>query len=684
VDALSLDEALLLSRELPHLRALIAGELGGIDREAARGLALGVLNIAQGHPKLLELADGQARDPGRLAALVEAGGEAWRDAGGLPDGFFTDGETRASGEDYLDVLGAWTRVVSETLAAGERTLFWFLCCLEEADRIRPVLNSVWGHLWTQLRLDGQPPAPHHVLTAIAAQGLVAVRGETASEDESYAIHPGVAAAGRVQAGEPFRDAVDTEAAAYWDAVYRYASGETGDHGTDTGLMVRAGLAAVPYLIRRQQWTTAAFMLERAFNRDPSRANAAAVLPAIQDITDRDPAQAGKLALVLAVLDLAAGERQMRAYLNAAVARGDYRAASVTAGRLVTLCLDGGRLAEALTLAEQKAGYTRQAGLGPWTQLADEGQRLQVLNEMGQAGRVLAEVQRLRDRVQALPAAPGPDETANPWNVRETLLDAGRYAALQLGRWQDALDLNAAQSTSKRGRSAPAADIARSRFNDYAPLLRLGRTGEALALLLGCRQVFHDASDIQAVGTVLSALASVEDERGHGDAAISMERDALRYSYLAGEVIAIAVSYHNLGNYLRRHARQCVPALSCHLTAALICTLTGAAYTDDSVRAAASDLRALGTQDAGNPARATASVPDESGLVPAAPVAVPPADIRSLCSHLSDIPGTDLAALLAALSPDADAVEQVYAQLVNLVREEASRVEGGGDATVRSG
>ena len=93
-----------------------------------------MLNVAQGHPKLLELADGQARDPGRLAALVEAGGVAWRDAGGLPDGFFTDGEARASGEDYLEVLGAWTRVVSETLPDGERVLFWFLCCLEEPHR----------------------------------------------------------------------------------------------------------------------------------------------------------------------------------------------------------------------------------------------------------------------------------------------------------------------------------------------------------------------------------------------------------------------------------------------------------------------------------------------------------------------------------------------------------------------
>ena len=78
-------------------------------------------------------------------------------------------------------------------------------------------------------------------------------------------------------------------------------------------------------------------------------------------------------------------------MDAAVATGDYRAASVTAGRLTDLCRDSGRLAEALALADQTADYTRQAGLGPWTQLSDEVRRLQVLTTMGQASQVLAEV-----------------------------------------------------------------------------------------------------------------------------------------------------------------------------------------------------------------------------------------------------------------------------------------------------
>jgi hypothetical protein len=683
VDALSLDEALLLARELPHLRDLIRGTLPGVDREVSRRLALGVLNVAQGHPKLLELADGQAADPGRLAALIEAGDQAWRAAGGLPDGFFATGESvsPASGKlvapasgyvgasvtgqsvapatghagasvtghasaptaDYLRVLAAWTTVVAGTLAAGERVLFWFLCCLEEPDRDRQVLDGNWADLWNRLGLDGMPPEPDAALKAIAGRGLVAVRGERGS----YAIHPGVAEAGRARAGKPFRDAADAEAAAYWIAVFRYASRETGDGPVDTGLSVRAGLAAVPYLIRQERWADAGYLLEHAFVRDPSRANGAAVLPAIEEIAARDPRQADVAARVLQVIDPAAAEARLRAYLDAAVARGDYQAASVAAGRLINACRARGRLAEALTLAGQMAGYTRQAGLGPWTQLSDEVARLQILNAMGQAGRVLAEVERLRGHMQTLPAAPGPDETVPAWTVREVLLDTGRNAALQLSRWDDALDLTVAQIASMRERRAPAAQVARSRFNEYGPLLRLGRTGEALELLLDCRKVFQDANDTGMLGKTLTALADTEDHRGHGDAAISLERDALRYTYLAGDVIGIAVSYHNLGNYLRRHARQPAPALACHLASALICALTGADDGGQSVRGAAEDLREFG------------------------PVATPPADLAALCGQIGEIPGADLHRLLTALAPDPAATEQTLQQLITQAQSEAA-------------
>ncbi|HEY2284235.1 MAG TPA: hypothetical protein VGH88_00685 [Streptosporangiaceae bacterium] len=72
-----------------------------------------------------------------------------------------------------------------------------------------------------------------------------------------------------------------------------------------------------------------------------------------------------------------------------------------------------------------AGYTRQAGLGPWTQLADEGWRLQILGLMGEHEQVLDQIPALRARMDQLPASQGSDESIQPWNVREATLDRGR-------------------------------------------------------------------------------------------------------------------------------------------------------------------------------------------------------------------------------------------------------------------
>jgi CHAT domain len=645
VDALSLDEALLLARELPHLRDLIRGELAGVDGGVARRLALGVLNVAQGHPKLLELAEGQAADPARLSALVEAGDQAWRQAGGLPEGFFSIGESRAAGEDYLGVLGAWTDAVADGIDAGSRVLFWFLCCLEEGDRIRPVAEANWVRVWARLGRDGDPPDLIQGLAGLADRGLVAVRTGAAKADESYGIHPGVAGAGRARAGKQFQDAADVELAAFWEAVADDALAREAEART-TGMVVRAGLAAAPYLLRQEQWYTAAYLLERAYQRDQSRATAAAVLPALQAIaaTGQIPEASGALANVLRLIDPAAAERQMRAILDAAMTRGDYRAASLAAGDLITLCRDSGRLGEALALASQKAGYTRRAGLGLWTQLLDEGRRLQILNQMGRAGEVLTEVERLRAHMQTLPAAPDPDETVYPWNIREGLLDTGRSAALQLGRWADALELNAAATASQRDRGALAGEIAGSRFNDYYPLIRLGRNDEALALLLECRQAFEHTHDIRMLGKTLGALAEVEYQRGHDEAAITLIRDALRYSYLGGDVTAIAVAYHNLGAY---SPRQTATALACHLAAALIRTLADASGADGSARAAGVDLRAAGTG---------------AGL---------PADVAGLCEQVAGIPGTDLGRLIDALAPRPGTAQQVLGELLAQVRELAA-------------
>ena len=162
---------------------------------------------------------------------------------------------------------------------------------------------------------------------------------------------------------------------------------------------------------------------------------------------------------------------------------NFRLASGAAGALVNLLMDYGRLREALDLADQEAEYTRQAGLGPWTQLADQAQQLQILGMMGQHRQVLDQIQALQAQMDTLPATSGRNETVKPWNVRETILNIGYFSALALGEWQQCLDLNAAVLASKHARGASAYEIIRIRFNDYSPLIELGRLADAERILL---------------------------------------------------------------------------------------------------------------------------------------------------------------------------------------------------------
>ena len=652
VDALSADEALLLARELPNLAALKLGQVPGLGATVSKRFARNAMAMARGHPKLLELAEGQAANPAHLLELVKTGDQEWRRLGGVPDGFFADGEATASGEDYLTVLAAWTKTVTDTLMPGERDLFWLLCCLEEHDRELDFLEATWDGLWERLGHDGPLPAIQQALVTITVSGLATRQPATHEADESYLVHPAIAAAGREHAGQRFQDSADAVAALYCYAVYEVASGAGSDGQVHTELTLDAGLAAVPYLIRQQLWSVAAAILERVFLYDPSAANAAVALPAIRQITRHDPSNAAILARILEAIDPAAADAQARAHLDSAVTAGDFRTACSVASFLTDLCRESGRLDEALTFAEQTADCARQAGHGPWTQLAAEGRRLQVLDELGQARQVLDEVGSLRDRMQGLPLTRGPDEATPPWNVREALLNTGQSAAVALGEWDAALSLSAEITTSMRERRAPATDIARARFNDYGPLLGLGRVEEALTLLRDCRRVLQDAQDIASLGAVFTALADVEDARGHGIAACRLERDALRYKYLAEDVTSIAISYHNLGGYLHDHARDPATALASRLAAALIRVLVGISGTGsntpaNAVRGAVADLRVLG------------------------PGTAPPASVADLARQVGEIPGTDLPGLIAKLSPDPGTADRLLRDLIAQAQEQAA-------------
>jgi hypothetical protein len=649
IHALSLDEALLLARELPQLGRLLRGDevvppSRGGEVQSGWTLVRRTLEVVQGHPKLLELADAQATDPARLAARLTQAEQATDGTSDQLGIFFQEGETALGEDHFVRQLTGWTQHTTQTLPEAPRLLFGVLCCLEDSDRVQTVVEAAWPVIWEKLGRPGDPPALDAALGALAAHGLVQL--DTQGDAARYRLHPGVADAGREQAGGRLRQAVDTTLASLWGTVLDQARGAEG--GEAGGPLLRAARSAAPYLLRLEEWEAASQLLEHVLLRDQAPGTVQAVLPLLRRIaeatrgTDRELIDAFVVARAVRMVDLAAAEVLLGGLLDQAIDQQRFDIASMIGTELSTLLRRAGRLGEALAVVEQLPELTRRAGLGPWTQLTDRIQRAQLLASLGRNEEALAEVEVLRGELTGLPETTGQDERVEPWMVREVLFDVGRSAALNLERWEAALHFNAEQIASLRARGAPDREVAYSAANDYGPLLNLDRLTEAERLLLACREVFEAAGDLRSLGKTLNALASLEAKRGHTGDAIRFTQAALRYNYVVQEPDEVAINHHNLANRLREASRDPAEVLAHRLAAGLLRYQMGSGGLAITLAAVASDL-------------ATSSEP-----------AVPDS-FAELCARVEQVDGIRFAELMARLPGPAANGDAALAEVIALAR-----------------
>lgn len=645
IGALSLAESMLLARQLPHVGPLVRGEAAGVDVAVGRGLVHQVLGLVQGHPKLLELADAQAPDPQALRANLDEAGAAWAPVGDRLGAFLATGRSQVGEDHYVTTLVRWATAAVAALPEPSRLAYGFLCLVEEGDRHHAVLEANWADLWRRLGRQGEPPELAQALAPAGAAALVEADGDP----PAYRVHPVLAQAGRAAAAQGFQSAVDAQLAAFWVTVSEQGRDVEGAERGEW--VVHAGQAAAPYLIRLGDWEGAGSLLDQVLYRDESPETVAALLPQLRHLAETARGSEGelsasaRLARALLFVDPTQAEASLRELVASAEERGQFRVASALAGDLANLLSDRGRLGDALDMIKQKKDYTARAGLGPWTQLAVEGQRLQVLALKGRSQEVLDEVQLLRAHMASLPNRRGPDENVEPWNVREVILSTGHRAALDLGRWQEALDRSAEVAKSKQGRRAPRLEVARTRFNDYFSLLRLARVEEARALLRWCRDVFEAEHDVLMLGMAFGALADVEEQLGRRGEAMGLEERALGYKYAAGDAAAIAVSHFNLAIYLGRAGLPSA-ALLHRVAAAIIRFQMGSGH-------APSTLSALGSELATRAGEAPAPTFEE------------------VCAEVGRVEGVDLARLLGALAGRAPDGEAALAEVLAVANQAAS-------------
>ena len=292
-----------------------------------------------------------------------------------------------------------------------------------------MIEANWADLWRRLDRPGELPAPGPLLSGLAAAALIEAEPIPVSgadhrmgEQSGGGDQPG-AGSGRCRwptgcipgsrrrsgppAGPGMREAADAELAAFWEAV---------SDGRGSG---RAG-------------RTAAWWCGRGWRR-PRTCCAAATGTPPASCSSRPSCGTGRRGRCRRCCRRCGGSpppparRRMsacwpacsRAWIRARrsgccaaprtppPAPGTTGSRPVSPGDLVNLLRDAGRLAEALAVAGQKPEYTRRAGLGPWTQLADQARRLQVLGRMGEHERVLAETEPAarRDGCPARPPRP---------------------------------------------------------------------------------------------------------------------------------------------------------------------------------------------------------------------------------------------------------------------------------------
>jgi tetratricopeptide (TPR) repeat protein len=592
INALSLNEAALMAREMPNLGRLLMGK-SPLGLEMGRVLVKRTLYLVQGHPKLIELADAQAADPAALEKHLERAIGAWSDSESNLERFFQEGESVRTAEEFLKVLTRWTQDISVSLPEDSRTLFRFLCALEDEDRLDWIVKQVGPEFWKASGLDGDVPGLEQALSSVKSAGLVDPQAQ--GVQVKYTIHPGVAQAGQEEVDDKFQAAVDSIMASFWRAVFDEA--QSGGDKEMGPWVITAGLRSAPYLIRQKRWSEASALLERAIFRDSSPETIVSVVPLLRYIAQATGEfdDFGVLANGL----LYAGrwqeaEGMLKSLIPKYVAKRDFRSASAGAGFLFNVQLQTGRYEEALNLAEEKTAYTRQAGLGPWTQLLDEGHRLQAMNSLGRYEEVLKVVKALREQMRSLPMEiREQEETVVPWNVREGILDTGREAAMRSEKFDLALELNAELIDEVKSRGATDLHLARTSFNDYFPLIRLKRQDEAWGLLWACKAVFERERSIEGLGVVFTALANLMNESGQVDQAVSFQETGLRYSYLFGDPERIAIDHHNLAVYLAESGSK--SAIDHMLAGVVVRYQIGSGMLASSLKGLARDLDKFGPE-----------------------------------------------------------------------------------------
>lgn len=577
IAGLSLIETVLLARELPGLSRMMSSDEG-------RELLRRVIVTLQGHPKLMELANAQTVFETALIKQLEMAERKLTEAGEPTERFLVEGESGVGLETYVDILTQWASDSAEALPWESLLAFEFVCLLEESDRRQVVTEYTWGDYWSTVRENSNPPAWSSALAPVVDAALIAAEGSTGV----YRIHPTVARAGQDLAAPEIRRVVDTVIGQFWIEIFNEGQVRNSD-----AVIREAALAAVPYLMRRGEYASVGALVGFVSDRDTSPGTTSllsGIVNALKEITAGTDLQ-DLLDPLVADIESRLYPDQAPALLEGVLKRAEegeqfglaVAAARVLAGEL----MNRGRPAEALSVLETAKERLGPVLDDPWAWLANDGQRLMILASLGRNSEVLHELRQLVDLMKQLPRRrPEVPESewwragSHWWSAAEKIYDAGRLAAANLELWESALELNDKVRVLGAQRKVSPLTGAISAFNDYGPLIGLGRIDDARHTLRECIGVFEGERAVDWLARAYIALATVESSVGSHEEAVGLAERALRYAYASHiDTDSLVVCHSNLATFLHSLFGQYTKSECANrLAAALIAFQVGSART----------------------------------------------------------------------------------------------------------
>lgn len=472
--------------------------------------------------------------------------------------------------------------------------------MKEDEQLQAMLAQIPPELREKLEAgedsDDTPDGPPlgEMLNRLHVSGLISRETDPAAEAEApvFSFHELVRermaewmAARPDETGGRDREAVWIAYGERYAAAFKQISASGKERAMETA--AEAGRRALVYMVRARAYDKLGSFASNLIANTRNPALLRGVIAELKGVADTLPAGEarwkGRANLATAFLQSGRPDESLPFYEQAAAeaeAARHWSDVGVICGNWANALGDVGRLAESKATQLKSAEAYKTAGDPEIKVIGRELEALRIDVYQGHAETALPEIEsRLETlrrwwqrRKAGEPAPEAPDDRVLA-RALVSGLDTAEYANGQLKNWDVCLKLLEEIEQTKKDTGQSRHEQMQTRFNQYFPLIKLGRLDDARRALEECLSVFREADDLTMQTKALSALADVWDERGDIRQAIELERRALDVRNRLPDPGDRAISHLNLGNYLYKLGNKEESAQH-HLAAGIYYLCTG--------------------------------------------------------------------------------------------------------------